>query len=211
MIITIFGATGMVGKQLVNEALLLGHKVKAFGRNVFDNSFSENDNLELLQGALFDGGQVRNAIKGSDAVISAIGGAFDGTDKSRSLGMKNIVEQMEKSDVKRIIALGGMGVLEGEDGELLMDNVAYPTEYIPVGKEHLKAYEFLKRSNLEWTFFCAPDIIDAEAGGEFLTAAEKNPAVTELKIKSGDLALAMLKELNNNQYVKQRVGISNVR
>ena len=35
MTITIFGATGMVGKQLVQQALFKGYTVKAFGRNVF--------------------------------------------------------------------------------------------------------------------------------------------------------------------------------
>ena len=85
MTVTIFGATGMVGKQLVKEALLMGHTVKAFGRNVFTAGFPENNHLKLIQGGVFDAGDVRAAIKGSDAVLSAIGGDFDGSDKSRSL------------------------------------------------------------------------------------------------------------------------------
>ena len=48
-------------------------------------------------------------IKESDAVLEgAIGGA-DGADKARSLGIKNIIAQMEKTGLKRIIALGGFG------------------------------------------------------------------------------------------------------
>jgi putative NADH-flavin reductase len=54
MILTIFGATGMVGQQLVKQALYMGHTVKAFGRNVFTSNFREDKNLELIQGALFD-------------------------------------------------------------------------------------------------------------------------------------------------------------
>ncbi|MBP9740985.1 MAG: NAD(P)H-binding protein, partial [Chitinophagaceae bacterium] len=34
MTISIFGATGMVGQQVVQQALALSHHVKAFGRNV---------------------------------------------------------------------------------------------------------------------------------------------------------------------------------
>ena len=34
MVITIFGATGMVGTKLVAQALAKGFVVKAFGRNV---------------------------------------------------------------------------------------------------------------------------------------------------------------------------------
>lgn len=209
MILTIFGATGQTGRQLVKQALLMGHTVKAFGRNVYAGNFAEHDHLELIQGALFDAKDVKNAISGSDAVLSVIGGSFDGTDKSRSLGMKTIIEQMYATSVTRIVALGGMGVLPAEDGSLLMDTKDYPPEYLPVGKEHLKAYELLKSSSLEWTFVCAPDLVDADATGSFVTAEEKNPAGSKLHINTGDLALFMLNELNKNRFVKKRVGISN--
>ena len=74
----------MVGKQLVKQALYMGHHVRAYGRNVFTENLPEDDNLELIQGALFDEKQVFNAIKGCDAVLSALGGNFDGTDVTRS-------------------------------------------------------------------------------------------------------------------------------
>ena len=209
MIITIFGATGTVGKQLVKQALHMGHTVKAYGRNVFTGKLPDNENLELISGALFDEKPVLNAVKGSDAVLSVLGGAFDGTDKTRSLGIKNIVAQMEKAGVKRIVAVGGLGVLEGADGKMLMDDKDYPSEFVPVGQEHRKAYEILKASGLEWTFVCPPDLIDAEVTGIYHTAANVPPMDNKYKINTGDLALFMLNELKKNAFVKQRVGISN--
>ena len=115
MKLIIFGATGMVGKQLVQQALFGKNHVKAFGRNVHTTDYLETENLELVQGALFDEGEVYNAIKGCDAVLSAIGGSMDGTDKTRTLGMKNIIKQMQKAGVKRIIAIGGLGVLNADE------------------------------------------------------------------------------------------------
>ena len=209
MILTIFGATGQTGIELVKQALVMGHIVKAFGRNVFATEFLKHDNLELISGALFDEKDVRNALSGSDAVLSVIGGAFDGTDKSRSLGLKNIIGRMEALSVKRIVALGGMGVLPAADGSLLMEAEDYPEEYVPVGKEHLKAYELLKASSLDWTFVCAPDLVDAPANGSFITAPEANPHPSKFNINIGDLALFMLKELSANRFLHKRVGISN--
>ncbi len=209
MIVTIFGATGTVGKQLVKQALHMGHTVRAYGRNVFTGNLPENDNLQLISGALFDEKPVLNAIKGSDAVLSVLGGAFDGTDKTRSLGIKNIAAQMKKAGVSRIIAVGGLGVLDDENGKLIMDGEEYPKEYLPVGYEHLKAYEILKASDLNWTFVCPPDLVDAEVTGIFHTAANVPPTQNNYKINTGDLALFMLNELNKNSYVKERVGISN--
>ena len=209
MTVTIFGATGMVGKQLVLQALIMGFTVKAFGRNVFTSHFFEDKNLHLIQGALFDEKEVLDAIMGSDAVLSVLGGSLDGTDKTRSLGMKNIVEQMEKSGVKRIIAVGGMGVLNAPNDSLLLDDENYPPQFIPVGKEHLKAYELLKKSTLDWTFVCPPDLVNADVTGIFTTEANYPPAVNNYKINTGDLAMFMLNELQKNQYNQQKVGISN--
>jgi uncharacterized protein len=209
MRLIIFGATGMVGKQLVKQALFNGHKVKAYGRNVFTEDLPNDDNLELVQGALFDAGQVYHAIKGCDAVLSSLGGAFDGTDKTRSLGIKNMVAQMERAGVTRIVAVGGMGVLNATEDSLLIDDENYPPQYVPVGKEHQKAYEFLKESNLDWTFVCPPNLVDGEATGQFITNADYPPEPNKNSIITGDLALFMLNELNRNEYIRRRVGISN--
>jgi uncharacterized protein len=209
MQVIVFGATGQVGVQLVKQSLWKGYKVKAFGRNVFDLNI-ENDNLELVKGALFDEGEVLHALKNCDAVLSALGGGFDGTDKTRSLGMKNIVAQMAKTSCKRIVAVGGMGVLNSaEEDKLLMDMPEFPKQYLPVSGEHRAAYAVLKNSAADWTFVCPPDIINAEATGVFHTAADYPPEPNQYRINAGDLALFMLNELTKNEYVKMRVGISN--
>ncbi len=211
MTLTIFGATGMVGKHIVRHALALGNHVKAFGRNV-ENLIDEdlrNENFEAIKGYVFDEDDVFDAVKGSDAVLSALGGSFDGTDKTRSLGIKNITAQMEKAGVRRIVALGGMGILNADDNTLIMDQPSYPKAYLPVGKEHLQAYLYLKESNCDWTIVGSPDLVEAEATGEFITAPDRPPTPNKGKINAGDLALFMVSEITKNQYINRRVGISN--
>jgi uncharacterized protein len=209
MKLIIFGATGMVGKQLVQQALFKKNHVKAFGRNVYTTDYLETENLQLLQGALFDEGEVLNAVKGCDAVVSAIGGSVDGTDKTRTLGMKNIIKQMQKVGVKRIIAIGGLGVLNADENSLLVDKEDYPPEYKAVGLEHKKAFELLNESGLDWTFICPPNIINAGPTGSYTTKADYPPEPNNYKINAGDLAMMMLNELEKNEYIKHRVGISN--
>jgi putative NADH-flavin reductase len=215
MKLIIFGATGTVGKQLLQQALFNGNQVRAFGRNVYTadylpvNSDVQTENLQLVQGALFDEGEVFSAIKGCDAVLSVIGGGSDGTDKTRTLGMKNIIRQMQKAGVKRIVALGGSGILNADEDTLLVDHEDYPKKYIPVGKEHQKAYEMLKESGLDWTMVGSPEIISNAPTGAFITAANYEPQPNKYRINAGDLAMFMLNELERNEFVKQRVGISN--
>ena len=75
--------------------------------------------------------------------------------------------------------------------------------------EHLKAYEYLKNSSLDWTFVCPPDILNAEVTGIMFTSAEHLPVPNNYKIATGDLAMFMLNELIKNKYLQTRVGISN--
>lgn len=208
MQIIIFGATGMVGMQLVKQALYKGHHVKAFGRNVFTADLPKDDLLELVQGALFDEDQVYKAIKGCDAVLSSLGGDTAGSDVTRSLGMKNIVAQMKKASVHRIVAVGGMGSLNADEETLVMEQPEYPAKFLPVSKEHYKAYEYLKASDLDWTVVCPPDIINSEPTGDFITSADYPPSPNSNKISTGDLALFILDELEKKQFIHHRVGIS---
>ena len=132
MIVTVFGATGRVGKYIVRMALAKGYNVKAFGRNIeslIDADFN-NDKLETIKGFVFDKTDVLKAVSGSDVIFSALGGGIDGSDKTRSLGIKNITEQMLKAGVKRILAVGGMGSLKDDEYE----------------------YRFNKRNMRKWLF-----------------------------------------------------------
>lgn len=210
MNITVFGATGLVGKRVIELGLAHGYNMTAFGRNVDSliDKDARNEHFRAIKGYVFDASDVSKAVKGADAVISVLGGSIDGTDKSRSLGMKNIIQQMEKNGVKRIVALGGMGVLDDANGNYLLEAPDYPEEYLAVGREHLQAYEFLKASSLNWSFVGAPDILDAKETGHYVTSANHVPEPNNYKIAAGDLAEFMLREAGEDQYVNDRVGIS---
>ncbi|HCL04958.1 MAG TPA: hypothetical protein DHW64_02890 [Chitinophagaceae bacterium] len=210
MTITVFGATGQVGKHVVSQALALGYSVRAFGRSIeslIDKDIA-SDRLVAMKGYVFEEADVYKAIQGTDAVISVLGGSFDGKDRSRSLGMKNIITQMEKTGVKRIVALGGMGILSTEDGVLLIEQPDYPEQYKPVGLEHLAAFRSLEASSLDWTFICSPDILDQPGNRQYITSANYAPKPNQYQIAAGDLADCMLQAISNRQYVVQRVGIS---
>jgi putative NADH-flavin reductase len=210
MIITVFGATDKVGKRIVQMALASGNKVRAFGRNMeglIDEDI-RNENFTAIKGYVFSNGDVFDAINGCDVVLSALGGASDGTDKTRSLGMKNMITQMQKTGVERIIAVGGSGVLADDDFGYILNNPKYPELYRPVAMEQLKAYEHLKMSDLSWTYVCCPDIKDKDVTGKYVTNADYPPYPNLFTITAGNVASFMFDELKRNRYVKKRVGIS---
>lgn len=212
MIITVFGASGQVGHYVVVQALALGFSVRAFGRNIdalIDRDLRD-DQLIAIKGSVFSDQDVSQALKGTDAVISVLGGSFDGTDKTRSLGIKTIINGMKANGIQRIVALGGMGILNADEPEegLLIDQPGYPEQYKPVGLEHLQAFRYLEVSDLDWTFICAPDILNKNGTGQYITAAGFAPKPNQYQIAAGDLAHCMLQCITQQQYLKQRVGIS---
>lgn len=207
MKILIFGSTGMVGQKLIDSAITHGHEVRAFGRNVFEKLSTERDHLELFKGYLFTDSDIKKALKGVDAVLSAIGGPADGVNKTRSLGMKKIVAQMEKRGVKRIIGIGGLGILQADEDTLLMDTPDFPEKFLPVSQEHLKAYTHLKDSELDWTFVCPPNIIEAGKTDRY-NINRDYPAEGLFQINAGDLAEFMVRELKDNEFNNCRVGIA---
>jgi uncharacterized protein len=210
MIITVFGATGNVGKEIVKLGILLGHTIKAYGRNIHEliELAEQHPNLELIKGGMFDKSDVAAAIKGSEAVISALGGAIDGSDNTRSLGMRYIVEGMEKYKVNRIVAIGGLGVLQADDATMLYEQENFPEAYIAVTLEHVKALQYLQATNFNWTFVCPPMIIEAAADGIY-ELSKNYPSKIDGSISTGNLAQFMLNETLQNNYIQTKVGITN--
>jgi putative NADH-flavin reductase len=212
MTITVFGATGQVGKRIVQMALAEGNQVRAFVRNAepYLDEGLRNKDFTVMKGYVFDAHEVFDAVRGADAVLAALGGAINITDKTRSLGIKNISEQMQRTGVKRIIAVGGTGVLKDDNYGFAVYNPKYPTLYKDVAFEHLKAYEYLDASTLDWTYVCCPDITDKDANGKYVTRDDYAPVQNLFTIKAGNIAQFMLDELHDKRYIRKRVGISDM-
>jgi putative NADH-flavin reductase len=72
MKLVIFGASGKTGRQLVEQGLGQGHLVTAFVRNP-EKFRVTHANLQLAQGDILNYETVEPAVRGQDAVLSALG------------------------------------------------------------------------------------------------------------------------------------------
>lgn len=210
--ITVFGASGMVGKAMVHTALAHRYQVVAFGRSLddlvlFQEGFPQQ--LQLVKGSVFELSDVSKALKGSSIVLSALGGGTTGADKTRSLGMKTIVAAMQKAAVERILALGGLGVLPHAEYGRWVDDPSYPEEYKAVGHEHLKAFEHLANSPLQYSFICSPNIAAETAVAPYSVAYNTAPVPNSFVINTGSLADYCIQNVSNEESFRQLVGICN--
>ena len=119
--ILVIGGTSGTGLQVVKLALARGHIVTAMSRHP-DRMTLTHDNLEARKGDILDVAAVKAAVKNKDAVVNAIGiGPTRDPVTVFSKGIKHLLSVMNKRNVKRMIAVTGIGAGDsrGHGGLLL--------------------------------------------------------------------------------------------
>jgi len=102
--ILVIGATGGTGRELVRQALELGHEVTALVRNPARLKI-DNPNLRIVKGNVLDYAAVESAMRGQNAVLCALGHKrWFYPNKILSNGTGNILRAMKTCDVPRLIA-----------------------------------------------------------------------------------------------------------
>jgi putative NADH-flavin reductase len=157
MQITVFGASGRVGQQVVRQALERGHHVRAFVHS--HNPFQDVNGVTVIQGDISDVKAVRSALQGSEAVISALG-SWGTRDKNiLTLGMQKIIPKMERLGIERLITLTGSGAFWSQDKPNLLDRIGHASlrliapKILADGEKHLA---LLEASSLRWTCIRSP-------------------------------------------------------
>ena len=209
--VAVIGATGFVGTQVVKELANRGYSVNALARNT--SKIEESENVKAIAVDVYNTSELSEILKGNDAVISAFNPGWTNPNIFEDFlkGAESIEKAVEESGVKRFITVGGAGSLYIAENLQLIDTPEFPAEIKP-GAEAARQYlEMIKKNeNLDWTFFSpAIEMHQGTAGvrkGTYRTALE-NPVFDEngrSVLSVEDVAVALVDELENNQFVKQR-------
>ncbi|MGA7206264.1 MAG: NAD(P)H-binding protein, partial [Specibacter sp.] len=126
MKIAVFGATGMVGSQIVAEALLRGHDVTAISRS--GNTVEGSPAATAVAGNMADAGTVASVAAAHDAVVVATGPSRTGGDHQEWLDA--MTSAMASVGGTRTLVVGGAGTLT-VDGVRLLDLPDFPAAYRP--------------------------------------------------------------------------------
>jgi putative NADH-flavin reductase len=196
----ITGANGGIGKQVVQQALLAGHRVTALVRNPA-NLTLKHPNLEVAVGDVMQPGSFEKYLQGKDAVISALGvsgGLF--SDKPTTLysqGNANILTAMEQYGVNRAFFISASGL---DISAAMPFYVRFFAKYILQKLlrhmyNDLRAMEQLvKASPINWTIMRPPQLTDNPVTGNYRVAIN-HPLKNGLKISRADVAHYMVNNL----------------
>ncbi|KPI07524.1 hypothetical protein OK074_0234 [Actinobacteria bacterium OK074] len=116
MRVTVFGASGAIGRLVVQQLLDDGHQVTALIRTPAKLALTHSQ-LTVVGGQLSDRDAVEQAVSGADAVISALGPSLKRSTTGTQVtdGTRTIVQAMEARKVTRFIGLATPSLADPRD------------------------------------------------------------------------------------------------
>ncbi|MGD0450202.1 MAG: SDR family oxidoreductase [Candidatus Bathyarchaeia archaeon] len=210
MKITVFGATGETGKKITEQALEMGYEVVAFARNPSKLNVS-NEHLTVVQGQLSDVGLVESAVKGSSAVLSALGPRGGSKDKPLTQGMQNIIVAMKKQNVRRLIITSTLSAKDTKDKPNFktkaMVNLVKTTMHAAY-EDIVNVAETVRASDLDWTIVRLAILNNKPKSGK-VKAGYVGSGEVATQISRADIADFMLKQITEMKYLHEAPAISN--
>ena len=198
MNVAIFGATGGTGLEAVMQSLEQGHRVTAFVRDSAKLTI-QNEELRVVRGDAMNPTDVEEAVKGQDAVISALGVSRRAPLTICSEGTKNIIAAMKKDNIKRIIVESAYGA--GDTRKGFYGNAVWMLIASRIRDKELME-KTLGESGLDWAISRPVYLTNGPWTGVYRVGFELHVGIWP-KISRADVADFMLKQLADNTYIRR--------
>lgn len=220
MKLTIFAATGGIGRHMLEQAVAAGHDVTAVVRH--PDKLSRKVRAVTADLAAPDRATLESAVAGADAVLSGLGQRLKSDAGIAARGTRGIVEAMKATGVRRIVVVSAAPI-----GTVPSPGRPHPPSYDPgdgIFMRHLmspliktvlkKLYadlavmeDVVRESGLDWTIVRPPRLNDKPPTGTYRTAYGQNLR-RGLVISRADVAHLMLAAIERAETIRQVVGIA---
>jgi putative NADH-flavin reductase len=196
----VLGATGGIGRLVLEQALARGHRVTAFIRSPHKIA-PQHERLRIIKGNLLDAEELVGRLPGHDAVISSLGSSKQTTFLQESA--QAVVSAMKRASVRRILVVS-VGFLFPETGlpGTLLRNLILKN----VGKDASAMESILVREPLEWTVVRPPRLTNAKASGKYRVLDGHMPK-RGFTIPRADVADFLLNEAEMPAHICRIVGV----
>ncbi len=150
MNLLVIGSRG-IGGQVIKQSLEIGHTVRLLSRNPEKTGLTGNG-LTFYKGDALNPSDVTEASRGIDAVINAMGIPPTGNEvNSFSLSAANIIDAVQKNNVKVFIAVSGIGAGDSKGhGGIFYDRVINPMLLKKVYEDKDRMEAIIKKSAINW-------------------------------------------------------------
>ncbi|MFG2877919.1 NAD(P)-dependent oxidoreductase [Streptomyces sp. NPDC048337] len=215
MKITVFGATGGVGREVVRQALDAGHEVTAVVRDPARLPVPAHERLRVATVAdVTDREALLSVVSGQDAVVSALGAANNKQAKATPIAgpaLAAITSVMERAGVRRLSAVSAAPVGRLPDGEGVFTRaVVYPLLRRLLRDLYADLADMeaaMGASATQWTVIRPPMLQNKPRTGTYRRAIDANVLGGRV-IPRADVADALLTTLTDPTTARHAVGVA---
>jgi putative NADH-flavin reductase len=213
MKVIIFGATGFSGQAILANSIKQGHEVTILVRDASKIPI-KHQNLTIVEGNVLNPQTVASVLHHQEAVIQCLGVSGKGDGKPTTFisdATKVIVDEMQKQQIKRLIAMSNVGAgnsIAFQSWFFTKIILPYFMKWLKVIIEDKNRMEpIIMNSNLDWTIVRCPNIVDKPAKGR--CNATLDGKGLKLSITLSDLSKFMVDQLKQTAFIKQAPSVSN--
>jgi uncharacterized protein YbjT (DUF2867 family) len=200
MNLTILGAAGATGMQLVEQALAAGHQVTALARSA-ERLTVTNPSLHVVAGDATDGAVISEVMKGADAVVSVLGARGPVIAEAT----RAIVAAADQEGPDRIVMLSSFAVARER-----LKPVAKVVTGVAMGsqiKDKAAGEDVLRASGLDWTIVYPTKLTNGPKTEARVVPDTEKVGLSQ-KISRADVASFLLQAATDGLYSRRGVVIT---
>jgi putative NADH-flavin reductase len=221
MNLTIFAATGGIGREILEQAVAAGHAVTAVVRS--PQKITAPVRVVPADLATVDPATLKAAVEGADAVLSGLGARSAAEAGVAQRGTQTIIEAMQATGVRRIVVVSAapIGIVPSpgnprppkhDPGDGFFMRHLFSKLTVRMLRTHYadlaRMEDALRDSNLDWTIVRPPRLTNKPLTGNYRTAYDQNLRGGVL-ISRANVAHLMLDVLDHPKTIKHVIGIAN--
>ena len=209
MKLTVFGATGGIGQEIVKQALTAGHEVTAVVRDPARLTVTGTA-MDVVRADLTNPEVLRPAVAGRDAVLSGLGARSRKDAGVATRLTRTVLRAMEAEGVRRLLVVSAAPVGPQPEGDGPLDRTMRGLVSAILKDVYADLTEMeaeLARSATDWTVVRPPRLQNKPLTGSYRTVVGGFPPKGRF-ISRADVAHAMLAMVGDPGTVKQGVGVA---
>lgn len=207
--ILIVGATGGTGRELVTQALEHGYQVTALARDPARLQV-EHPRLSIMRGDVLDPATLDAALRGQDAVLSALGHrTFFRPTRIQSEGTRNLLQAMERQGIRRFVGESALGLGDsafrcGLLGTFFVIPLILPFYFWDKARQE----RVIAASTADWTIVRPGALRNGPRRGPARAGAGAGSFLHSTRIPRADVAAFMLQQLAEDRYLRAAPGLN---
>jgi putative NADH-flavin reductase len=205
MKLTIFGATGGTGVQVLQQALAAGHTVTILARDQAKVT-TQNPHLTVVAGNVLNQSDVEKVLAQAEAVVCTLGNTGNNPDDVVSAGTQQIVNAMQRRGIKRLIVVSSLGVGDSKNQVPFFFKVLAATVLRKTMKDKEAQEALVRASGLDWTIVRPGGLTDGPRTGSYRFGTDAS--LTAGQVTRADVADFILRELERNEFVRMAPAIT---